>query len=71
MEASRELADEAYLCLLYFLLLLEEIKIQGSYVGAMQWRRRAFESREVCSSGIIRFVTGGGPEWKLRKRNSG
>lgn len=54
MEALRQLADQTHLYLLQLILLLEAMKVQGSYGRAMRWRR-AFESGEVCLSGRIRF----------------
>lgn len=45
MEALRELADQAHLCLLQPFLLLEEMKVQGLFSKAVGWRRAA-ERRE-------------------------
>lgn len=45
MEALRELADQAHLCLLQPFLLLEEMEVQGLFSKAVGWRRAA-ERRE-------------------------
>ena len=50
LEALRELADQTHLCLLQLLLLLEEMKVQGSY-----GRAYAREKKGFCKQGSLPF----------------